>query len=63
MSVIRAFIAIHLPEEIARQLGQVLDELKKQLPTAPVRWVSPENIHLTIKFLGDVSEVNLDLLT
>lgn len=63
MSVIRAFIAIHLPEEIARQLGQVLDELKKQLPAAPVRWVPPENIHLTIKFLGDVSEVNLDLLT
>jgi 2'-5' RNA ligase len=41
----------------------VLGELKKRLPAAPVRWVTPANIHLTIKFLGDVSVGNLDLLT
>jgi 2'-5' RNA ligase len=63
MSVIRAFIAIRLSDEILHGLDQTLVELKKRLPKAPVRWVPPQNIHLTIKFLGDVSVASLDLLT
>lgn len=63
MSVIRAFIAIRLSAEVLHGLDQTLVELKKRLPKAPVRWVPPQNIHLTIKFLGDVSVASLDLLT
>ena len=40
-------------------------QLKERLPTAAseaVRWVPAENIHLTLKFLGDVSLSNLELL-
>jgi 2'-5' RNA ligase len=62
MSVIRAFIAIEMSPEIRRRLDQVSDELKQRLKDIPVRWVPVENIHLTLKFLGDVSLANLEVL-
>jgi 2'-5' RNA ligase len=62
MSVIRAFIAIDLTREIRQQMDQVAAQLKKRLEGVPVRWVPAENIHLTLKFLGDVSEANLEFL-
>lgn len=63
MSVIRAFIAIELSSEIHHRLDQVSKQLKDQLVNMPVRWVPGQNIHLTLKFLGDVSITNLDMLT
>ncbi len=62
MSVIRAFIAIDLTAEIRQRMNQLEAQLKSHLERAPVRWVPAENIHLTLKFLGDVSVANLDLL-
>ncbi len=62
MSVIRAFIAIELPLEIHKQLDQVISQLKERLGETAVRWVPAENIHLTLKFLGDVSEANIEML-
>jgi 2'-5' RNA ligase len=63
MSVIRAFIAIDLPLEIHQRLDEVISGFKKQLDGVPVRWVPANNIHLTLKFLGDVSLANLEILT
>jgi 2'-5' RNA ligase len=63
MNVIRAFIAISLSEEVHHGLEQVLHDLKGRLPGGAVRWVSAKNIHLTIKFLGDVSVAGLEMLT
>ncbi len=55
MDEIRTFIAVELSEE----LKQALRGAQKQLRNAPgaysVRWVSPDNMHLTLKFLGNVS--------
>jgi RNA 2',3'-cyclic 3'-phosphodiesterase len=62
MSVIRAFIAIELSKEIQSQLEQVSAQLKERLVGLPIRWVAVENVHLTLKFLGDVSLSNLDIL-
>ncbi len=62
MNVIRAFIAISLPEEIRRNLERVLQEFRQRLPRAPVRWAPANNIHLTLKFLGDVVLQNLEIL-
>ena len=62
MSVIRAFIAIDLPPDVQDCLEQVSTQLKEQLGEKSVRWVPIPNIHLTLKFLGDVSVNNLDTL-
>lgn len=50
----RTFIAIELDKEIKKALSKIQDELKTT--QADVKWVEPENIHLTIKFLGEVEE-------
>ena len=62
MSVVRAFIAIELSPEIYERLDQVINQLKDCLSGMPIRWVPAQNIHLTIKFLGDVSVANLEML-
>ncbi|MEA3351242.1 MAG: RNA 2',3'-cyclic phosphodiesterase [Chloroflexota bacterium] len=62
MSVVRAFIAVDLPLELRERLVQISDDLNEQMGTASVRWVPAEKIHLTLKFLGDVSLNNLDVL-
>ena len=51
---IRVFIAVSLPEELKAELGEISSSLSVQIPG--VRWVPPENLHLTLKFLGDVEE-------
>ncbi len=49
--MIRAFVAVRLPEALRRRLAELQKNLKSVLPD--VRWVPPENIHLTLKFLGN----------
>lgn len=51
---VRTFIAIELPESIQSALADIQGDLKGS--DADVRWVRPENIHLTLKFLGAVQE-------
>lgn len=62
MGLIRAFIALDIPDEIKSRIAQAVAPLVNASQQS-VRWVSPENIHLTIKFLGDVSPNQLELLT
>lgn len=52
---IRTFIAIELDETLRRALGDVQARLKRERAAHYVRWVAPENIHLTLKFLGVVA--------
>lgn len=53
----RAFIAIELPIEIRDDLSRIQDKLKAELPK--ISWVKPQNLHLTLKFLGDISPEQL----
>lgn len=62
MTLIRAFIAVSMPAEIQSQLKGVIADLKRELGGVPIRWVPAENIHLTLKFLGDISSANLEML-
>jgi 2'-5' RNA ligase len=48
----RAFIAINLPETVRRFLNEAQEALKSYGQS--IKWVRPQNIHLTLKFLGDI---------
>jgi 2'-5' RNA ligase len=49
---IRSFVCIEIPESIRERIGVLEQSLKKAGGQAS--WVKPSNIHLTLKFLGDV---------
>ncbi|MGH9407282.1 MAG: RNA 2',3'-cyclic phosphodiesterase [Terriglobia bacterium] len=56
----RAFIAITLPDDIRTELARGQAALREALEAEPggdagVRWAAPESIHLTIKFLGEIT--------
>ena len=52
---LRAFVAVPIPEAVALFLMQI--QARLQLPGRNIRWVAAKNIHLTLKFLGDVDPV------
>jgi 2'-5' RNA ligase len=54
MKQVRTFIAIELDETIKAALADLQGQLKAKVPQDTVRWVKPEGIHLTLKFLGNV---------
>jgi len=54
----RIFIALELPESVRERLGQLQGRLKGT--ENRIRWVNPSLIHLTMKFLGEVKEKNLE---
>lgn len=60
--VIRTFIAVDLPPNVLDALGQISAQLQSKLPDTPVRWVNFEKMHLTLKFLGDVSAENIGMV-
>ena len=58
----RCFVAIELPEEVKTALTRLQSKLK-YATTAPVKWVEPAGIHLTLQFLGDVDPDVTSLIT
>ncbi len=60
--MLRSFVAVEIPAEIQSTLARSTAPLQKALPKPLVRWVASQNIHLTLKFLGDVSPANLERL-
>lgn len=54
----RVFIAVDLPTEVREALARVQHELEPVTDTA--RWVAPESIHITLKFIGEVAEKQID---
>ena len=51
--MLRTFVAMDLPVAIQEALDSIEKELQKA--QAPITWIKPERIHLTLKFLGDVA--------
>lgn len=56
--VMRTFIAVELPERIKREIGGLQAPFKKT--GTFVSWVKPKNIHVTLKFLGEVPEEKIN---
>lgn len=50
----RAFLALTLPPEALREASVVLGELRERIGSGAVKWVSPGNLHATLRFLGDL---------
>ncbi len=50
----RAFVAFEIPEEIKVKVAKTLQDKKTHIKG--VKWVEPENLHITCKFLGEVSD-------
>lgn len=51
---IRLFIAVQINEEIRKKLAEFQNALKKS--DADVGWVAPENLHVTLKFIGSIDD-------
>jgi len=62
MSILRAFIAFELPPPTQDALRVQLLPLRKKLGEHLIRWVPIHNIHITLKFLGDVVDTRVDFL-
>jgi len=56
--MIRTFIAVPIPDPVQKVLADTIFRLRASYPE--VKWVRPEGIHLTLKFLGNIEEDMVD---
>ncbi len=52
----RAFLSINFPSDLQRQIAKVQSNLKSAVKGSFVR---PENVHITLKFLGELSDTDI----
>jgi 2'-5' RNA ligase len=62
MEKIRTFIALEMPDPVRRELDEISLRLRKELSGTPLRWVPIDNMHLTLKFLGDTEREQIPAL-
>lgn len=55
----RLFMAIELTDKARSRFVLVQDELREKLPPGALRWVRPENLHLTLHFIGGVDSASI----
>lgn len=55
---VRVFIAIPLPQRVQEAVEEILEEIKMEMKG--VAWVPRENLHITLKFLGEVKDQDID---
>jgi 2'-5' RNA ligase len=60
---IRAFVAVELTSQLKTSLQDVQTRLRRQLPPQSVRWATPDQLHLTLRFLGNVEASQIAPLT
>jgi len=53
--MVRCFIAVNLNDDIKRSLGEV----QRNFQELPLKFVKPESTHITLKFLGEISEAKV----
>ena len=50
----RTFCAIELSDEVRARLADHIKQVRETVPEASASWSRPENVHLTLKFFGNV---------
>jgi len=60
--MIRSFFAIPLSTKINDRIFVEMSKVKNLLLGAPIKWVEPQNLHLTIKFLGNSTIKDLNTI-
>src|SRR5258708_32040695 len=63
MDDLRLFIAIELDDELRVELKRAQKQIQVGHTLSFVRWVAPQNIHLTLKFLGNIKSTQIPALT
>ena len=63
VTLFRLFIALRVPEEVKEEIRRAQAELRRELPERCARWNPPEQLHLTLKFLGNVDVARVAALT
>jgi len=58
----RVFIAINLPNNIKEKIRVEIEELRPYFKLVPIRFLPPENWHITVSFLGYQDDVALDII-
>jgi RNA 2',3'-cyclic 3'-phosphodiesterase len=58
----RLFVAVAVPDDVKEKLEAAQADLRKVLPDRNVRWARREQLHLTLRFLGDVEAVRAEAL-
>lgn len=56
--LIRSFVAININEKVRNEISNLQTALKNEIKHN-IRWVDPVNMHLTLKFLGEIPESSL----
>ncbi len=59
MRMMRTFVAVNIPVEIKQNLQKEIDQLRALICGESVRWVRSQGIHLTLNFLGEISNSSL----
>lgn len=59
---IRSFLSLNISEKEKSTLSVFQERLKNQLINYPIKWEDPEKFHLTLRFLGDLTEENIERL-
>jgi RNA 2',3'-cyclic 3'-phosphodiesterase len=59
----RIFVAVDISDEARRKVSEYAEALRREFPDLRVGWERAEKLHLTLKFLGDTSEKQLNQLT
>ncbi len=54
MDTLRTFIATEIPASIRRRIKEHIDQLRTAFPDVRASWTREDNLHLTLKFLGDI---------
>src|SRR6266851_10302860 len=59
----RVFVAIELPHNVRAHIAEHIDRLRATMPEVRVSWSREDNLHLTLKFLGDIPLTNVEKLS